>query len=50
MTHQTVEDSAAAVPADLLRLSCGIEAPEDLVEDLAGAFARVAESAGALQA
>jgi cystathionine gamma-synthase len=50
MTHQTVEDSAAAVPADLVRLSCGIEAPEDLVEDLARAFARVAESAGALQA
>jgi cystathionine gamma-synthase len=45
MTHQTVEDSAAAVPADLVRLSCGIEAPEDLVEDLAHAFARVAERA-----
>ena len=50
MTHQTVEDSAAAVPADLLRLSCGIEAPEDLVADLAAAFARVAERAGALRA
>jgi cystathionine gamma-synthase len=34
MTHQSVEDSAAAVPADLVRLSCGIEAPEDLVADL----------------
>jgi cystathionine gamma-synthase len=34
MTHQSVEDSAAAVPADLIRLSCGIEAAEDLVEDL----------------
>ena len=34
MTHQSVEDSAAAVPADLVRLSCGIEAPEDLVSDL----------------
>jgi cystathionine beta-lyase/cystathionine gamma-synthase len=33
-----------------VRLSCGIEAPEDLVEDLARAFARVTESAGALQA
>ncbi|MDQ2895073.1 MAG: PLP-dependent transferase [Actinomycetota bacterium] len=31
MTHQSVEGSAAAVPADLVRLSCGIEAPEDLV-------------------
>jgi cystathionine gamma-synthase len=43
MTHQSVEGSAAAVPADLVRLSCGIEAPEDLVADLAAAFARVAE-------
>jgi cystathionine gamma-synthase len=34
MTHQSVEDSAAAVPPDLVRLSCGIEAPEDLVADL----------------
>jgi cystathionine gamma-synthase len=34
MTHQSVEGSAAAVPRDLLRLSCGIEAAEDLVEDL----------------
>ena len=39
MTHQSVEGSAAAVPADLVRLSCGIEAAEDLVEDLAGALA-----------
>jgi cystathionine gamma-synthase len=34
MTHQSVEDSAAAVPADLVRLSCGVEAADDLVEDL----------------
>ena len=34
MTHQSVEGSAAAVPPDLIRLSCGIEAPEDLVADL----------------
>jgi cystathionine gamma-synthase len=34
MTHQSVEGSAAAVPADLVRLSCGIEDPADLVEDL----------------
>jgi cystathionine gamma-synthase len=45
MTHQSVEDSDAAVPADLVRLSCGIEAPEDLVADLARAFARVGERA-----
>jgi cystathionine gamma-synthase len=38
MTHQSVEDSDAAVPADLVRLSCGIEAPEDLVDDLRRAF------------
>jgi len=34
MTHQSVEDSDAAVPADLVRLSCGIEAAVDLVADL----------------
>jgi cystathionine gamma-synthase len=34
MTHQSVEGSAAAVPPDLVRLSCGIEHPADLVEDL----------------
>ncbi len=34
MTHQSVEDSDAAVPPDLIRLSCGIEAAEDLIADL----------------
>ncbi len=34
MTHQSVEGSAAAVPPDLIRLSCGIEDPDDLVADL----------------
>ena len=34
MTHQSVEGSEAAVPADLVRLSCGVEEPSDLVEDL----------------
>ena len=38
MTHQSVEGSGAAVPADLVRLSCGIEAAEDLIEDLAQAI------------
>jgi cystathionine gamma-synthase len=38
MTHQSVEGSAAAVPADLVRLSCGVEAPEDLVADLRAAM------------
>jgi cystathionine gamma-synthase len=40
MTHQSVEDSAAAVPPDLVRLSCGIEAAADLVADLGRALAR----------
>ncbi len=34
MTHGSVEGSDAAVPADLVRLSCGIEDPVDLVNDL----------------
>jgi cystathionine gamma-synthase len=38
MTHQSVEGSAAAVPADLVRLSCGIEGPADLVADLRAAI------------
>lgn len=38
MTHQSVEGSAAAVPADLVRLSCGVEDPEDLVADLSQAL------------
>ena len=40
MTHQSVEGSSAAVPADLVRLSCGIEAAEDLIADLRRALAR----------
>jgi cystathionine gamma-synthase len=39
MTHQSVEGSDAAVPADLVRLSCGIEAAEDLIADLERALA-----------
>ena len=38
MTHQSVEGSAAAVPADLVRLSCGVEDAEDLVADLRSAL------------
>jgi cystathionine gamma-synthase len=41
MTHQSVEGSSAAVPADLVRVSCGIEAAIDLVEDLRQAIAAV---------
>jgi cystathionine gamma-synthase len=47
MTHKTVAGSAAAVPDDFVRLSCGVEAPEDLVEDLRAAFGSVPESAPA---
>lgn len=39
MTHQSVEGSEAAVPADLVRLSCGVEDPADLVADLRRALA-----------
>ena len=39
MTHQSVEGSDAAVPPDLVRLSCGVEDPEDLVADLRQALA-----------
>lgn len=38
MTHQSVEGSVAAVPPDLVRLSCGIEASADLIADLAQAL------------
>jgi cystathionine gamma-synthase len=47
MTHQSVEDSTAAVPADLVRLSCGIEAPEDLVGDLRQALGAATAGAAA---
>jgi cystathionine gamma-synthase len=41
MTHQSVEGSSAAVPADLVRLSCGVEDPDDLVEDLRQALGAI---------
>jgi cystathionine gamma-synthase len=50
MTHQSVEGSAAAVPADLVRLSCGVEAAEDLVEDLRRALARSRQGTAAAPA
>jgi cystathionine gamma-synthase len=39
MTHGSVEGSAAAVPPDLVRLSCGVEDPLDLADDLRRALA-----------
>jgi len=47
MTHQSVEGSTAAVPVDLVRLSCGIEAAGDLVEDLRVAIAAAADQRSA---
>jgi len=46
MTHQSVEGSTAAVPADLVRLSCGIEDPADLVADLRQALGAARPVAG----
>jgi cystathionine gamma-synthase len=34
MTHASVAGSALEVPDDLVRLSVGIEHPDDLIEDL----------------
>jgi cystathionine gamma-synthase len=42
MTHQSVEDSSAAVPPDLVRLSCGVEEPADLAADLRDTLAALA--------
>lgn len=39
MTHQSVEGSGAAVAPDLVRLSCGVEEPADLIADLRQALA-----------
>jgi cystathionine gamma-synthase len=39
MTHASAAGSPLEVPADLVRLSVGIEAVEDLVEDLTRALA-----------
>jgi len=38
MTHASVAGSPLEVPADLVRLSVGIEDPDDLVADLAQAL------------
>jgi cystathionine gamma-synthase len=41
MTHASVAGSQLEVPADLVRLSVGIESVEDLLEDLSAALAAV---------
>jgi cystathionine gamma-synthase len=38
MTHASVTGSALEVPADLIRLSVGIESCDDLLEDLRAAL------------
>jgi cystathionine gamma-synthase len=45
MTHASTADAPFAVPANLVRLSVGIESVDDLVADLEQALARVSRSA-----
>jgi cystathionine gamma-synthase len=44
MTHASVSGSSLEVPADLIRLSIGIETADDLVADLAGALDAVRDA------
>jgi cystathionine gamma-synthase len=44
MTHASVAGSSLEVPADLIRLSVGIETVDDLVADLSRAFAAVRDA------
>jgi cystathionine gamma-synthase len=46
MTHASTADAPFAAPRSLVRLSVGIEAVEDLVEDLESALVRSAAAAG----
>ena len=43
MTHMSVSGTALEVPANLVRLSVGIEDVDDLIGDLEGAFAALSE-------
>jgi cystathionine gamma-synthase len=47
MTHASTADAPFAAPPNLVRLSVGIESPEDLVADLEAALVRAATTAGA---
>jgi cystathionine gamma-synthase len=38
MTHASAAESPLAVPPDLIRLSVGLESPDDLLEDLRAAL------------
>jgi cystathionine gamma-synthase len=46
MTHASTADAPFAAPKNLVRLSVGLESPEDLVEDLEQALVRSAAAAG----
>jgi cystathionine beta-lyase/cystathionine gamma-synthase len=47
MTHASTADAPFAAPRNLVRLSVGIESPDDLVADLESALVRAATGAGA---
>jgi cystathionine beta-lyase/cystathionine gamma-synthase len=47
MTHASTADAPFAAPSNLVRLSVGIESPEDLVADLEAALVRAPTAAGA---
>jgi cystathionine gamma-synthase len=42
MTHASTADAPFAAPPNLIRLSVGLESPDDLLEDLDAAFSKVA--------
>src|ERR671930_240673 len=46
MTHASTADAPFAAPRNLVRLSVGLESPEDLVADLEAALVRAAAPAG----
>ena len=45
MTHASTADAPFAVPKNLVRLSVGLESPDDLVADLEAALVRSAAGA-----
>jgi cystathionine gamma-synthase len=47
MTHASTADAPFAAPRNLVRLSVGIESPDDLIADLEAALVRAATGAGA---
>ena len=49
MTHASLEGSGFEVPDDLIRLSVGIEHPDDLERDLDGMLARAERAALAIR-